>query len=75
MDTALVELAKVAGGAGPLVLDAPPRPPWLEGEALGFRRSAQDGSAYIQLRFPFHDALCWRVRLEGTGGLEHSAYP
>ncbi len=74
-DPALLELAKIVRGADARIPDAPPESVGLEAAAAGFRLNARDDFENMKLQFPFYDALysyC-RSRLEGTGGLEHSA--
>lgn len=74
-DPALLDLAKIVRGADAKIPDAPPESVGLEAAAAGFRRNSRDDFENMKLQFPFYDALysyC-KSRLEGTGGLEHSA--
>jgi len=74
-DPALLELAKIVRGADAKIPDAPPESAGLEAAAIGFRRNANDDFDNMRLQFPLYDALyayC-KAKLEGTGGLEHTA--
>ncbi len=74
-DPALLELAKIVRGADATIPDAPPESAGLEAAAAGFRRDARDDFDNMRLQFPLYGALysyC-RMKLEGAGGLEHSA--
>ncbi len=76
-DPALLEMAKIVRGADARIPDAPPESAGLEAAALGFRQNSKDDFENMRMQFPFYDALysyC-KSRLEGTGGLEHSAQP
>ena len=74
-DPALLELAKIVRGADAKIPDAPPESVGLEAASTGFRKNAKDDFENMELQFPLYDALysyC-RMKVEGAGGLEHSA--
>ncbi len=75
-DPPLLELARIVRGADARIPDAPQESAGLEAAAAGFRKTARDDFENMKLQFPLYDALysyC-KTRLEGGGGLEHSAH-
>ncbi len=75
-EPALLELARIVRGADARISDVPRESAGLEAAALGFRQIAGDDFENMRIQFPLYDALyayC-KSRLEGGGGLEHTAH-